>query len=132
MKHYLLDINTVSALIKAHPTVARRVTAAPMSALCISVITEGELLFGLAKRPAAKRLHLAVRELLRCVDVLPWNSDAAARYGTVRAAMERAGKNLSPLDMLIAAHALQMEATLVTNDQVFRHVAGLHIEDWTV
>ncbi len=132
MKHYLLDTNTVSALIKAHPRVAERVAAAPMSALFISAITEGELLFGLAKRPDAKRLHLAVRELLRCVDVLPWDSAAAARYGTVRAAMERAGKNLASLNMLIAAHALEMEATLVTNDQAFRHIAGLHIEDWTI
>ncbi len=74
MKHYMLDTNTVSHLIKAHPAVARRVVAAPMAALCISAITEGELLFGLAKRPDAHRLHRAVREFLRRVDVLPWNS----------------------------------------------------------
>ena len=58
MKHYLLDTNTVSHLIKGHPAVARRMVAVPMSSLCISAITEGELLFGLAKRPDAKRLHL--------------------------------------------------------------------------
>jgi tRNA(fMet)-specific endonuclease VapC len=63
--------------------------------------------------------------------VLQWDSAAAARYGTVRAATERAGENLASLDMLIAAHALQIEATLVTNDRAFRHVAGLHVEDWT-
>jgi tRNA(fMet)-specific endonuclease VapC len=45
--------------------------------------------------------------------------------------MEHAGENLASLDMLIAAHALQIEATLVTNDRAFRHVAGLHVEDWT-
>ena len=131
MKRYLLDTNTVSHLIKAHRAVARRVAAAPMTALCLSAITEGELLFGLAKRPDAPRLHLAVRELLRCVDVLPWDSASAARYGTVRAALERAGKTLAPLDMLIAAHALQMEAILVTSDRAFRQVVDLHIEDWT-
>lgn len=131
MKQYMLDTNTVSHLIKAHPTVARRVIAAPMASLCVSAITEGELLFGLAKRPDAKRLHLAVRELLRRVDVLPWDSAIAKRYGTVRADMARQGKILAPLDLLIATHALSVGAVLVTNDRAFGQVAGLYVEDWT-
>jgi tRNA(fMet)-specific endonuclease VapC len=61
----MLDTNTVSHLLKEHPSVAQHVIAAPMAALCVSAITERELLFGLAMRPEAKRLHLAVRELLR-------------------------------------------------------------------
>jgi tRNA(fMet)-specific endonuclease VapC len=90
MKHYLLDTNTVSHLIKGHPAVARRMVAVPMSSLCISAITEGELLFGLAKRPDAKRLHLIVHEFLRRVDVLLWDSAIKAlwnhtsRYGASR------------------------------------------------
>jgi len=131
MKQYMLDTNTVSQLIKQHPLVARRVVAAPMASLCISAITEGELLFGLAKRPDAKSLHIAVRELLRRVNVLPWDSAIAERYGTVRADLERQGKMLAPLDLLIAAHALGTDAVLVTNDQVFGHVACLDVEDWT-
>ena len=131
MKQYMLDTNTVSHLIKAHPAVARRVVAAPMASLCISAITEGELLFGLAKRPDAKRLHLAVRELLRRVDVLPWDSVIAERYGAVRADMARQGKILAPLDLLIATHALSVGAVLVTNDRAFMQVADLHVEDWT-
>lgn len=127
----MLDTNTVSHLIKEHPAVARRVVAAPMASLCISAITEGELLFGLAKRPDAKRLHLAVRELLRRVDVLPWNSSAAERYGRVRADMARDGKVLAPLDLLIATHALAVGAVLVTNDRAFGQVAELQLEDWT-
>ena len=130
MKRYMLDTNTVSHLLKGHPAVARRVVAAPMASLCISAITAGELLFGLAKRPKAKRLHTAVRELLRRVDVLPWDSVTAERYGPVRADMERRGKILAPLDLLIAAHALGGGAVLVTNDRAFGHVAGLHVEDW--
>ena len=97
MKRYMLDTNTVSHLLRAHPSVARRVVAVPMASLCISAITEGELLFGLAKRPAAKQLHVAVREFLRRVDGLPWDSAAAALYGTVRADMSRQGKILAPL-----------------------------------
>lgn len=131
MKRYMLDTNTVSRLIKEHPSVARRVVVTPMAFLCISAITKGELLFGLAKRPDAKWLHLAVQELLRRVDVLPWDSAITEHYGSVRADMERQGKILAPLDLLIATHALSVGAVLVTNDQVFGQVADLLVEDWT-
>jgi len=104
----------------------------PMASLCISAITEGELLFGLAKRLDAKRLQLVVQEFLRRVDVLPWDSSIAKHYGTVRADMERQGKFLAPLDLLIAAHALSVSAVLVTNDRAFCQVVDLSIEDWTI
>ena len=130
MKRYMLDTNTVSHLLREHPAVARRVVAVPMASLCISAITEGELLFGLAKRPTAKRLHVAVREFLRRVDVLPWESSTAERYGVVRADMARRGKVLAPLDLLIATHALSVGAVLVTNDRAFSQMADLHVEDW--
>ena len=127
----MLDTNTVSNLIRHHPALARRVVAAPMASLCISVITEAELHFGLAKRPEAKRLHLAVREFLRRVDVLPWDRSAAERYGTLRAEIERKGRILAPLDLQIAAHAVSLGAILVTGDRAFRQVTGLQLEDWT-
>ena len=92
---------------------------------------EAELRFGLAKRPEAKKLHLAVKELLLRVDVLPWDSANTARYEKLRAALELQGKTLAPLDLLIAAHALSLNAILVTNDSAFKQVAGLAIEDWT-
>jgi tRNA(fMet)-specific endonuclease VapC len=60
-----------------------------LAALCMSSITEGELLFGLAKRPGAKRLHVAVRELLKRVDVLPWDHAAAERCGITLAGSAR-------------------------------------------
>ena len=128
----MLDTNTVSHLIKVHPAVARHMVAVPMASLCISVITEGELLFGLAKRPAAKQLHVAVREFLRRVDVLPWDSATAEFYGTERANMATQGKVLAPLDLLIATHALSVNAVLVTNDQAISQMANLQIEDWTM
>jgi tRNA(fMet)-specific endonuclease VapC len=128
----MLDTNTVSRLVKAHPAVTRRVVDQPMASLCISAITEGELLFGLAKRPEATRLHLVVRELLRRVDVLPWNSEIAERYGPLRADLARLGKGVAPLDLLIAAHALGIGAVLVTNDQALMHIPNLTAEDWTV
>ena len=57
MKRYMLDTNTVSHLIKEHPAISRHLVSTPMAFLCVSAITKGELLFGLAKRPDAKRLH---------------------------------------------------------------------------
>ncbi len=131
MTRIMLDTNMVSHLLKAHPNVLRHARATPMSSLCISSITEGDLRYGLAKRPDAKRLRVAVDELLRRVDVLSWNSATARRYGTVRADLDRLGKPLASLDLLIAAHALEAEAVLATNDRAFHRVEGLRIEDWT-
>jgi tRNA(fMet)-specific endonuclease VapC len=128
----MLDTNTVSHLLREHPVVTKRIVAVPMASLCISAITEGELLFGLAKRPVAKRLHVAVREFLRRVDVLPWDSSTAEHYGIVRADMERRGRILASLDLLIATHALSVDAVLVTNDRAFSQMADLKVEDWAV
>ena len=85
MTRYMLDTNTVSYLLKQHPAVARRVVLLPITSLCISAITQGELLFGLARRPDAAALHDAVWEFLRRVDVLPWDATTALAYGTLRA-----------------------------------------------
>lgn len=127
-----MDANTVSHLIKQHQKVTQRIVTVPMAALCISAITEGEMQYGLAKRPDDKRLHLVVDEFLRRVDVLSWDSAVAKLYGVLRAELECNGKLLSPLDLQIAAHALSVDAVLVSNDQAFGNVAGLEWEDWTV
>jgi tRNA(fMet)-specific endonuclease VapC len=131
MKRYMLDTNAVSHLLKGHPAITGRVVAGPMAALCISAITEGELLFGLARRPEARRLAQVVREFLLRVDVMPWDSAAAGHYATVRVAMTARGAILAPLDMLIAAHALAISAVLVTSDRAFGQVTDLRVEDWT-
>ena len=68
---------------------------------------------------------------MRRVDVLPWGAPIAERYGAVRAELERQGKIVAPLDLLIATHALDVGAALVTNDLAFGHIPGLQIEDWT-
>lgn len=91
----------------------------------------GELLFGLAKRPEALRLHAAVREFLRCVDVLPWDDGVTEHYAQARASLEHQGKTLAPLDLLIASHAKSLGAVLVTNDQAFRLMDSLRVENWT-
>ena len=81
---YMLDSNAVRDFIKEHPALVTRVTAASMAALCISAITEAELLVRLAKRPAAKRLPLAVREFLNletAVECARVCRDGRARQG---------------------------------------------------
>ena len=132
MQRYMLDTNIVSHLLRQQPQVVAHVMAVPMQALCISAVTESELLFGLAKRPEAHALHTAVRELLRRVESIAWDSTAAVHYGPTRAQLQKRGKTLDSLDLLIASQALGLGATLVTNDQAFQHVVGLHVEDWTL
>ncbi|MEI7709969.1 MAG: type II toxin-antitoxin system VapC family toxin [Rhodospirillales bacterium] len=127
----MLDTDMVGHLVKAHPAVIARVRALPMTALCVSAIAEGELRYGLAKRPDATRLFRLVAEVLRHLDILPWDSAAAARYGALRATMERLGRSLGPLDLLIAAHGLSADAVLATNDRAFGMVPDLIVEDWT-
>ena len=131
MNRYMLDTNTVSHLIRAHPVLTQHVQSVPITSLCISSITEAELRYGLAKRPDATRLHRVVQEFLRCVDILAWESTTAARYGMARVGLESEGKTLAPLDLLIAVHALDTDAVLVTNDQAFSHMPGLVLADWT-
>lgn len=128
----MLDTNIVSQLLRKHPQVMRHVVAAPITSLCISAITHAELLFGLARKPEATGLHAAVQELLRRVDTMPWDSAAAGAHGQARADLQRRGLALSPMDMLIGAHALSLQATLVSNDRAFAALAGLVLVDWTV
>lgn len=80
--------------------------------------------------PEARRLASVTRDFLAEVAVLPWTEESAIRYGRLRAEMERSGKSLGALDMLIAAHALEIGATLVTSDRAFRFVPGLTMENW--
>lgn len=132
MVRFLLDTNTASYAIKGHVAKVREhLLTVPMAEIGISVITEAELCFGVARLPAAVRLKGLVEEFLLRVEVLPWNSAAAHRYAEIRAALERSGRPMGNMDMLIAAHALAEEAVLVTHDRVFRRVKGLKIEDWT-
>ena len=132
-QRYMLDTNTVSYIIKGEfPSIQQRLISVPMASLCISAITEAELLRGLAKKPEAKYLALAVKEFLIRVDILPWNSVAANAYAQLRTACEKEGKPLGAMDMLIAAHAVAEGAVLITNDKAFYRVEQyLALEDWT-
>jgi tRNA(fMet)-specific endonuclease VapC len=128
---YLLDTNTVSYVIKGNfPHVRQRLMQVPIREVGISVITEAELRFGVARLPQATKLAIVVEEFLRRVEVLVWDSQAAQRYAQLRAALEEHGEPMGNLDLMIAAQAIAADAILVTNDRGFRKVKGLRIEDW--
>jgi tRNA(fMet)-specific endonuclease VapC len=129
---YLLDTNTASYVIKGNfPRVRERLLRVPMAEVGISAVTEAELRFGVARKPGAIRLKTAVEEFLLRVEVLPWDSAAAEEYAEVRADLERTGKPMGNLDLLIAAHAISAQLVLVTHDHVFRRIKRLKVEDWT-
>jgi len=130
----MLDTNTVSYIIKGdYPAIKNHLVSVPMSSICISAITEAELLLGVAKKPQAKHLPVVVKEFLLRVEILPWSSEVAKVYAKLRAACEKKGKVLSSMDMLIAAHAKAENAVLVTSDRAFYHIEEhLELEDWTL
>ena len=128
---YQLDTNTVSYVIKGNPRVQARLAEVPVARVSISVITEAELRFGLARKPEARQLRRAVEELLVRISILPWDSSCAQHYADLRAAEERSGKPIANLDLMIAAHALASDAVLVTNDSALRRIKRLKTEDWT-
>ena len=126
----MLDTNAVSLLIKGNQSLMNKVAGVDMSQLFISSVTLGEINFGLAKK-GNLRLQAIVQRFIRHVDVLPWDEDVADFYGKLKAELLRQGKVLSPLDMMIAAHAFAVNATLITNDKAFSQVSSLRVEDWS-
>ncbi len=124
---YMLDTNTVSYILKGKSSAARARLAnlGDDEAACISIVTEFELEFGLAKSPNSENLRRALRGFLARMTVLPLGSSEARAYGKLRAQQEAAGRPLESMDMLIAAHAIAVGAILVTADKVFDSVSGL-------
>lgn len=127
---HMLDTNIVSHLFKQHPAVISRMACLTPGEVCISSITEAELLYGADKKKSS-RLKETIHEFLTTITICDWDSEAAATYGELRAAMEKRGKVMGDLDQLIAAHAISRGTTIVTNDQAFRMVQELAVEDWT-
>ena len=101
------------------------------SEVALSVVTEMELRYGLARNPAP-RIAPLVEEFMSGMVILPFTSEVARRYAIVRAELEAKGTPIGPLDTMIAAHALSIGATVVTSDlSEFKRVTGLRAVDWT-
>jgi tRNA(fMet)-specific endonuclease VapC len=123
----MLDTSVCIDLIRGEaPALAQAIPRHRGGRIVVSAITLGELLFGEAKRGGARRRQPGIRDLLAPFAVLPFGDDASVRYGPLRAALEAAGRPIGPLDTLIAAHALAVDATLITaNLREFKRVPGL-------
>ena len=115
---HMLDTDTASYIIKGRsPAIGAKLRAISPALVCISVMTRAELLYGLKRLPPEHRLHLAVRQFLKIVRVLPWDSEAAGWYADIRHQLISSGKPIGEIDMMIAAHSLAAGAVLVTNNQ---------------
>jgi len=132
---YLLDTNIVSYFLRdASPALSERILDSTPDTLAISIISAGELRYGLSKLPTSKRateLAHRLNALLTAIPVLPLPADAAPHYGNTRAQLEAAGTPIGGNDLWIAAHALAQNMTLVTNNtREFERVQGLKLENW--
>jgi tRNA(fMet)-specific endonuclease VapC len=127
---YLLDTNTISAALYEPQGYLSGKIVRLSHVVCTSIIVAAELRFGVAKA-GARALAQTIDGFLARIEVLPFSPPADATYAQLRAALERKGKPIGGNDMLIAAHALAIRATLVTaNVREFSRVSSLNVENW--
>jgi tRNA(fMet)-specific endonuclease VapC len=129
---YLLDTNICIALIRQRPAgLLQRLTTLKPGEVCLSSITMTELIYGAAKSSQAEQNLAALEQFLLPLELVNFDESAATAYGQIRAGLERQGKVIGSMDMLIAAHALSLNTILVTNNtKEFGRVSGLLLEDW--
>ena len=128
----MLDTNICIYIIKQKPPeVLVRFNSYEVGDIAVSSITVAELQFGVRKSQQPERNQHALDQFLLPLTVVDFDQAAAATYGEVRASLERQGQPIGPLDMLIAAHALSLKLTLVTNNVgEFDRVQGLVVKNW--
>jgi tRNA(fMet)-specific endonuclease VapC len=127
----MLDTNIISDLVRnPQGKAAARIARAGEDNICTSIVVAAELRYGCAKS-GSTRLLKAVDDLLGEIEVLPLDAPADASYGNIRAELEAEGKSIGGNDLLIAAHAYAIGATIVTaNTDEFKRVRGLHVQNW--
>ena len=129
---YLLDTNICIYIRQRRPpSVLRRFARLMPGDACLSVVTYGELRYGVAKSRERARAETLLRELVELLPVAPLPPDAGEAYGDIRAALEAKGQTIGNNDLWIAAHARAAGLVLVTNNgREFTRVAGLTVENW--
>lgn len=138
MALYMLDTDMASYAIQGRGEVKSRLLSIPPSSVCISAVTRAELLYGLQRLPADHGLHNLVGRFLDLVQTLSWGvvrgsaGDPAAWYASIRHQLVGSGQPIGEMDMMIAAHAIAVQSTLVTNNtRHYERIDGpLIIEDW--
>ena len=128
---YLLDTNTVSDLVrKPQGKVAEQVLKVGETKVCTSIVVAAELRYG-AEKKQSPRLSAQLEAVLGALEILPLEKPADVSYGSIRAQLERAGKPIGANDLLIAAQALTLGYTVVTdNEKEFSRVNRLQVENW--
>lgn len=126
-----LDTNICSYILRRHPPdMVERFAGLNKSQLWLSAIVAAELRFGAAKLDSP-RFKAAVESWLAGFEVLPWPVAAAHHYAQIRSALERAGKPIGGMDLMIAAHAMTEDSVVITNNaREFLRVPGLAVEEW--
>lgn len=129
---YMLDTNICAYILKNRPiTVKAHFDDVPPEGLAISAIVMAELAFGVELQPGNERLRRQVADFTSRLRVIPWDDGAARHYGNIRADLHRAGATVGNMDILIAAHARALGATLVSNNlREFERIPGLLTENW--
>lgn len=128
----MLDTNICIYLIKNKPIeVKEKFNDYEVGEICISSITVSELYYGVYKSQIVEKNLQALALFLAPLNIVDYNEKASIEYGKLRAALESAGKVIGSLDMLIAAHAVSLGVTLVTNNtKEFERVGELKLENW--
>jgi tRNA(fMet)-specific endonuclease VapC len=130
MARYLLDADTVSYALRGQGQVAARLLQQSPSDIAISSLTLAELGFGAEKKKSTK-LRRAIRTFVQDIAVLPFDEAAAERFASVASTLARGGTPIGVIDTLVAAQALAMGLTVVTNNgRHFSRVPGLKVENW--
>ena len=129
---FMLDTTTCIYIIKKKPPdVIERFIQTEISQIGISSITLSELSYGVSKSSKPEQNQIALAQFIAPLEILPYGDDAAQYYGTLRTHLEKQGTPIGSLDMLIAAHALSTDCTLVTNNEKeFVRIPKLKIENW--
>ena len=128
---YLLDTNIVSDLVRnPQGKVAQHIRTVGEAQVCTSIIVAAELRYGAAKK-GSLRLSSQLEAVLGALQILSFETPADATYGVLRARLEQAGRPIGANDLLIAAQALSLGYTIITdNEKEFAHVADLRRENW--
>ena len=128
---YMLDTNICIHLMKHTQSVLDRFSQIEDEIITISSITLAELEFGICNSTSYEKNRVKLISFLSLVDVLPYDEIAAIEYGIIRADLQKKGKLIGQLDMLIAAHARSRNLIIATNNvSEFGRVDGLAVEDW--
>ena len=127
---YLLDTDSVSFALRGQGEVGARLQTHRPSDLCISAITLAELRYG-ADRKRSRKLHGLIDTFAAAVEVVSFDEAAAAQFGRIGSILAERGTPIGEFDVLIAAHAIALQCTLVTNNvRHFAKVQGLLVENW--